>query len=119
MLYAEGRPFQGTFTWCPVEALACLEASHRASEPWKHKGATSHDCDLNFVFRSDGASEETTRVKQTRTWTKLPSCSLEYEMGLWSTRGFYYGIDLPSVPGTPLQTGTLFEGLETKTLRRD
>lgn len=38
-------------------------------------------------------------------------------MGLWATRGFYCTIDLSAVPETPLcQTGTLFEGLGTKTL---
>lgn len=69
--------------------------------------------------REDERAAAVSDLHTSAKWIKLPSCSLEYEMGLWSTRGFYYGIDLPSVPGTPLQTGTLFEGLETKTLCRD
>lgn len=40
-----------------------FKATHATGEPWQHEGATSHDCDLNFVFRSDGVSEETTGVK--------------------------------------------------------
>lgn len=49
-VYAEGRSFQGTFTCCQVEALACFKASHTTSEPWRHNGGTSHDSDLNFVL---------------------------------------------------------------------
>lgn len=49
------------------------KASQGTGEPWRHKGAISHNCDLNFLFRSDGISEKPIVVEETMTQTWLPS----------------------------------------------